>query len=159
MDLVSDFYFDCSSHYNLIFGWKKYFDWNSCFHRNFDLNGIGILIIPIKVWVLVESISLGNYLCLYNRFYFLVYLCRVSDISVGVSTEFLDPAYFPHIDYFVYLSYFLTDYLVNMTYVYFGFIYIYIFFRTNLQIYVFYYRIYFSCLIEKKKFFLFRSDF
>ena len=54
-----------------------------------------------------------NYLYFYNRFYSLVDLDLAPGISEGVSIEFPDLAYFPRIDYFVYWSYFLTDYLVN----------------------------------------------
>ena len=54
-----------------------------------------------------------NYLYLYNRFYSLVNLGFASGISVRVSMEFLDLAYFPRIDYFAYSSYFWTDYFVH----------------------------------------------
>ena len=44
---------------------------------------------------------MGNYLHSYNRFYSLVDLGFAPGISVGVSIEFPDLAYFPRIDYFV----------------------------------------------------------
>ena len=56
---------------------------------------------------------MGSYLYLYSCFYYLVDLGFAPGISVGVSTAFPDLAYFSGIDYFVYLSYFLTDYLVS----------------------------------------------
>ena len=56
---------------------------------------------------------MGSYLYLYSCFYYLVGLGFAPGISVRVSIEFPDLAYFLRIDYFVYLSYFLTDYLVS----------------------------------------------
>ena len=57
---------------------------------------------------------MGNYFYLYNRFYFLLNLGFAFGISVRVSIKFLDLAYFPRINYFVYSCYFLNDYLVNI---------------------------------------------
>ena len=63
---------------------------------------------------------MGNYLYLYRSFYFLVDSGFAPGISVKVSIEFPDLAYFSSIDYFVYLSYFLTDYLVSFYLAYFS---------------------------------------
>ena len=56
---------------------------------------------------------MGSYLYLYSCFYCLVDLGFAPGISVRVSIEFPDLAYFYRIDCFVYLSYFLIDYLVS----------------------------------------------
>ena len=56
---------------------------------------------------------MGNYSYLYSLFYFLVDFGFAPGISVRVSIEFSDLTYCPCIDYFVFLSYFLTDYLVS----------------------------------------------
>ena len=56
---------------------------------------------------------MGSYLYLYSCFYYLVGLGFAPGISLRVSIEFPGLAYFLRIDYFVYLSHFLTDYLVS----------------------------------------------